>query len=162
MTSCGIFSDILDRKLGDFDPEPPAVSACAWRRPSPGPTVLYFDLRFHGAAVPPRQTPGKVSPEPLVRPSVRPACPARLRRILTPSQRRALEDLASHGATLAADFTDGELRSAFRALARQYHPDRHPESGAVEQARLSRTFASLTDAYRQLITASTDALSLAA
>ncbi len=67
-----------------------------------------------------------------------------------------------HGATLTVDFTDGELRSAFRALARCYHPDRHPESGALEQARLSRVFAGLADAYRHLVTVSTDAMSIAA
>jgi hypothetical protein len=162
MTPCGIFSDILAQKLGDFDPEPPASSAHAWRQPSPGPTVVFFDPRFYGATVAPRWMPGTASHEPCVRPFVRPAPPVRPRRILTPTQQQALEDLVRHGATLGVDFTDGELRSAFRALARRYHPDRHPESEALEQARLSRTFASLTDAYRHLIAASTDAVCMAA
>lgn len=162
MTPSGTFSDILDQKLGDFDPEPPPASAHAWRPPSPGPTVLFFDLRFCGAAVQTGHVPGSASHEPWASPCVRPVPPARPRRILTVAQQQALEDLARHGATLAADFTESELRSAFRALARRYHPDRHPESGALEQARLSNTFASLTDAYRHLMTASTDAVSLAA
>ena len=70
--------------------------------------------------------------------------------MLTADERLAVEQFVSLGATLIGDFTDGELRSAYRTLARQYHPDRHPQSSPVEKARLSRAFSNLCDAYRRL------------
>jgi hypothetical protein len=161
MRQCGSFSDILEQKIGDFEPEPPAACAHEWR-PMPGPTVLYFDSRFYGAQGLPRHIPAGATHRPSVRPLVRPARVVRPQRTLTPIQRQALESFASHGAALATDYTDSELRSAFRTLARRYHPDRHPESGAEQQARLSRTFSGLSDAYRHLIAASVEAVAIAA
>jgi DnaJ-class molecular chaperone len=54
------------------------------------------------------------------------------------------------GAAVPADFSAQELRRAFRTLAHQYHPDRHPACGAAEKARLSQQFIQLHDAYREL------------
>ena len=150
MGHCGAFAEVLQRKLGDFDPEPPAASAYAWRRPVQGPTVLYFDARTYAAAGPSRIPPAAGDGPARVRPFVRPSPPPRPRRILTADERRALEQFVALGAALTADFTDGELRSAYRALARQYHPDRHPQISPFEQARLSQTFSTLSDAYRHL------------
>ena len=150
MSHCGAFAEILQQKLGDFDPEPPAASAYAWRRPVQGPTVLYFDSRFYAAAAPTRTSPAMQHGPARVRPFVRPSPPRRPRRVLTADERRALEQFVTFGARLTADFTDGELRSAFRTLARQFHPDRHPGSNPFEQARLSQTFAAICDAYRRL------------
>ncbi|MEI6667685.1 MAG: J domain-containing protein [Acidobacteriota bacterium] len=82
--------------------------------------------------------------------------------MLTLRQQQAYDDLVKYGASLATDFTESELRSAFRVLARMYHPDRHPDCGPAEQDRLSRTFATLADAYRHLMTSSTDAVSMVA
>ena len=78
------------------------------------------------------------------RPSSRP------KRILSSRERAALDQLNALGAAIGADFTVQELRQAFRALARRYHPDRHPSSSAIEKARLSRQFIQLHDAYREL------------
>jgi DnaJ-class molecular chaperone len=68
------------------------------------------------------------------------------------AQQTAVDCLVAAGATLAGDFSDAELRRAFRLLARQYHPDRHPGAPAAEHARLSRQFASILGAYRELQT----------
>ena len=54
------------------------------------------------------------------------------------------------GGTLHRDFTNAELRSAFRALAREYHPDRHPGSSEFERERLAALFTRLRAAYEQL------------
>lgn len=54
------------------------------------------------------------------------------------------------GAELGRDFSAADLRRAYRRLARTYHPDGHPGVTAGERARLSRTFAALTDHYRTL------------
>jgi hypothetical protein len=68
-------------------------------------------------------------------------------RTLTRSERDALAAFDRLGASLRADFTSAELRSSFRALARLYHPDRHPGSSAAERTRLSASFAALRSAY---------------
>lgn len=75
------------------------------------------------------------------------------RRPLTKVQERALGELIRLGANLTKDFTAGELRRAFRMLARQYHPDRHPHSSDSAKARLSRLFADAAESYRQLMDA---------
>ena len=54
------------------------------------------------------------------------AAPAQPCRRLTAAQWRSLDLFNQLGAGVRADFSAGELRSAFRALARRYHPDRHP------------------------------------
>ena len=76
--------------------------------------------------------------------------PARVKRTLSPRQREALNQLLGLGARLDPDFTLQELRSAFRALAREYHPDHHPDTMPGERARLSTLFVTLRDAYDAL------------
>jgi hypothetical protein len=78
---------------------------------------------------------------------------ARPRRTLTPRQHDALRALWGLGARLGADFTEPELRSAYKSLARRYHPDSHPDGSEAEVARLARIFANLTDCYRLLLSA---------
>jgi DnaJ-domain-containing protein 1 len=84
---------------------------------------------------------GPVQPLPAPRPP----------RQLTVRQQRALDALVALGAELDANFTARELRSAYRALARQYHPDRHPFSSHIEKARLARVFAALNQNHRCLL-----------
>jgi hypothetical protein len=79
------------------------------------------------------------------------AAPARSPRTLSPAQRVALSALVRLGATLTADFTDGDLRTAFRTLARQYHPDTHPAGSEREKAQLARIFADLNAHHRELL-----------
>ena len=71
--------------------------------------------------------------------------------MLTDRQQQALTQLVAMGARLHRNFSDSELKSAFRSLARIYHPDRHPHCSEFEQARLARQFAVLTDAYKLLL-----------
>jgi DnaJ-class molecular chaperone len=70
--------------------------------------------------------------------------------MLSSSQQRALDRLITLGATIDGSFTADELRSAFRALARQYHPDRHPMATAAQRAQLSSVFTELRQAYEDL------------
>ena len=74
----------------------------------------------------------------------------RVRRTLMPHEQRALDYLVGLGASLDSDFTDAELRSAFRALAREYHPDRHPDSSQQQREHLSALFRRLRQAYEHL------------
>ncbi len=71
--------------------------------------------------------------------------------MLTPRQQVALGRLIDLGARLGDDYSEHELRRAFRQLARDYHPDSHPGCNEFERARLSRTFATVHEAYRQLL-----------
>jgi curved DNA-binding protein CbpA len=57
------------------------------------------------------------------------------------------------GARLTADFTAEELRRAYRKLALEYHPDRHPGSTEPQEARLTRILADLNEHHRHLLAA---------
>jgi len=88
--------------------------------------------------------------------AARPAPPP-VRR-LTTTQQHALRRLQRLGAIdLGPGFSDHQLRTAFRALAKRFHPDRHPASGPVEREDLAWTFASVCDAYRELTGAASQA-----
>jgi hypothetical protein len=158
------FEDVLDRTLQGGEA---AVSAA--RGVDPGVTTatafgffLLGDRDRVGAAVTPRPRPHRpVQPEEAPRPSVaHTPCGGgnvrttsqRLRRLscLTPEQHVALGDLQALGASLGVDFTRDELRSAFRALARRYHPDRHPDAVEAAKAELSVLFRRLRAAYTVL------------
>lgn len=80
-----------------------------------------------------------------------PPCVERPRRRLTAVQHDALETLRRAGAhDLQSDYLASELKSAFRRLARQFHPDRHPAANAETHARLAAAFRQVRDAYRAL------------
>jgi hypothetical protein len=79
--------------------------------------------------------------------------PRRVPRLLTRSQHDALNELIALGAPLVRDFTDAELRTAFRDLARQFHPDRHPGCSGAEKTRLAGLFVRAHASYRVLKTA---------
>jgi hypothetical protein len=72
-------------------------------------------------------------------------------RPLSTDELRALDALIRHGASIEPNFTGAELQSAFRSLARRYHPDRHPHAPVGEKARLGTIFADLTSHYRRLV-----------
>lgn len=90
-------------------------------------------------------------PRPAGPPSPSPSSIRKARRVLTPRQQEALGRLVDLGAQLGDDFSEHELRRAFRTLAREYHPDRHPGCTEFDRARLSRTFATAHEAYRLLL-----------
>ena len=81
------------------------------------------------------------------RPSSRALHPS---RELTAAEQRALAAMVALGAKLDEHFTESELRTAYRALARRYHPDRHPHCSGPEQARWAQKFALLCDSYERL------------
>lgn len=59
--------------------------------------------------------------------------------------------LALESAAISStDFSLAELRSAFRQLAREHHPDRHPHATAAEAAQWSGSFADVERRYRRL------------
>jgi hypothetical protein len=139
MQHAASFAQVLDETLagcmGTAEADRPARTYRA-------PQVLgFFDFSAPGP---------QPSPWPRRAPAPPPA--PRVRRALTPWQRIALDELVALGADLSADFTQAELRTAFRGLARQYHPDRFAASSDSEKARLSRLFARAHGAYRTLHT----------
>jgi hypothetical protein len=118
--------------------------------------VLLFTTGANPQPIPPHRIFGAYGPgvRPRMAPVGLPASasrPPRPRRVLSARQQQALEQMVHLGAHLGRDFTSRELRTAFRTLARRYHPDRHPGTSEFEKAKLSRQFATLHDAYRVLL-----------
>jgi curved DNA-binding protein CbpA len=72
-------------------------------------------------------------------------------RALSDREREAMAAFEALGAPLSPAFTADELRRAFRTLARAYHPDRHGDRGAHEQARFGELFTRARAAYETLI-----------
>lgn len=71
-------------------------------------------------------------------------------RVLTAVERQALQVLVRHGARVMSSFSATELRREYRRLARQLHPDAHPECTATELAQLSASFAAVSSSYQIL------------
>ncbi len=63
-------------------------------------------------------------------------------------QTRSAADATILGVTPSA--THDEIKSAYRKLSLQHHPDRHPDASEAEKQALSRKFAEITSAYRRL------------
>ena len=78
----------------------------------------------------------------------RPSTPAV--RSLNPDQRVALTALRRLGARLTDDFDPCQLKAAFRRLALELHPDRHPAADSIHRQWLGTRFAVLCEAYRTL------------
>lgn len=97
---------------------------------------------------PPRHTPAAAG-RPTSRCASSQASP-RLARRLSPVDLQALHAFNRLGANLESDFTARELRSAFRMLARRYHPDAQPGADPIEQARRSLLFGRLVSYHRRL------------
>ncbi len=143
MESAAAFGEVLDDMLGDIAGRIPAEEPASrgWH-PGIGTRPLF---QFEGATALRNAALGNAarSDTPLrsnsshAKPRPRPA------RALSASQRQALDFLNSLGAKLTADFARDELRSAFRALARRYHPDTNP-------AVSGREFAAIRGAYDAL------------
>jgi hypothetical protein len=66
---------------------------------------------------------------------------------LNPEQLKALKYFTGLGVSLALNFSKDELRSAFRKLALQVHPDRQPET---QKEKATRIFQDLKTAYEKL------------
>lgn len=138
------FAEVLDGFLhtpAAAEPEPPPAPT----RPTPMNPFLFSTAyqRIPGSL--PREYAGAAAPASAPRAT-------RAARRLTPVQQRALDGFIGLGATLTSDFTPQELRAAFCALARRYHPDRHPFASAADVTVLARTFTAITGHYELLRT----------
>ena len=71
-------------------------------------------------------------------------------RHFSAAERDALTALRRLGAALADDFDTCQLKAAFRRLALQLHPDRHPDADCDRRRWLGTRFAVLCEAYRTL------------
>jgi hypothetical protein len=176
------FAELLDEKLREAGQRQACWTAAPSGPAAPPHPFLYVTplqpFRASSYPLPPRAVPrpaqsATVRPEPSHRSRPRPAsrattaapesgratavaAPLATGRVLTPSQREALVSFVRLGARLTPEFSESELRSAFRTLARRYHPDRHPTSGDAEKARLARVFADLNAHHQQLLSVFAD------
>ena len=147
------FAEVLEHELelGAYQPDRRASGVSRTRQATAPHPFLFVEPRFFfnatayaalaGAPGAPWHADAFVPARQLPRPS----------RPMAAGQASAFSELDSLGADLRPDFTAGELRSAYRALARRYHPDSHQGSSDVVKARLTRLFADLTEHYRRLL-----------
>ena len=70
------------------------------------------------------------------------------RRRRAPSPERAAA-MFLLGVEASAD--EGEIKRAYRRLARLYHPDLHPAATDGERRTLAERFTAVTEAYRTLV-----------
>lgn len=77
------------------------------------------------------------------RSSLRPGCAASR----TQRERLAIHLLNRLGATLTAAATDDEIRSAYRQLLRQSHPDMHPDASAADRDAHARKLRAIVRAW---------------
>jgi len=136
MRASTTFADVLERALEASQPATHPSGTSPGFRQAPPPPYVFGPRRFHVKSTP----YGGIDDRQPSRPS----------RRLTSREEDALNALVRLGANLRPDFTAPELRTTFRQLARQYHPDRHPASSDAEKARLSRLFADINDHHRLL------------
>jgi hypothetical protein len=148
------FAALLERELemGPARPDRRASGTLPAHQPAAPPPFLFVERRFffnatvYASLASPagaRQTGPSVAAPSLYRPGPP----------LAPPQERPLDEVVGLEASLRTDFTAAELRSAFRVLARRYHPDSHPGSSEAMKVKLSRRFADLTEHYRTLLAA---------
>jgi hypothetical protein len=137
MAPAAAFAEVLEHFVDRYGSGEP-VAARRWH---PGIATRPL-LWLEATAVTPRRAAAPV--DDVARRAPRPS------RRFTRAQHAALDQFAAFGARLPAGFTRQELRSAFRSLARTFHPDHHPAISASEKARLSALFTDLRHAYEQL------------
>ena len=145
------FADVLDETLAVYSTTEglavPPPAATAYTRPvgfflfsaSQPPAIAGPVLKSVAASV--TSQPAEFTPR-----RIRRAAP----RMLSPRQQDAFRRLVELGAEIDVDFTPEELRSAYRRLARRYHPDHHPETSEAERQQLARLFAQASDSYAEL------------
>jgi DnaJ-like protein len=144
------FVEVLDEVLGEGPRSGFQVPGSDVRVPGSGFGVATYPFFWFEQGLKP-SAQRQVSHQPIFE-AAAPPPPRRPRRSLSAKHQQALEALVALGARIDADFTDDELRRAFRGLALRYHPDRHPASTNGEKVRLSGLFAQACDAYEDLKT----------
>jgi hypothetical protein len=133
------FAEVFDEALGRVSADPVRAgrpARLAWGASGPvHPAMPFLFARPLTSAVP--RWPAVPATEP-----------RRPDHAFTDLERRAFDRLLDLGARLELNFSADELRREYRRLAQRYHPDRHTGGSVVEQGRLGRTFAELTERYR--------------
>ena len=161
------FAEVLDATLRGYQPEVTDRPATASFRPTTlPPSPFLFTIADparvgipSGATVATgraAQAGASAHREERVRSAASAAkveAPARPGRRLTSDQQRSLDTFVDAGASIGPDFSADEVRSAYRRLARRFHPDRHPLASDGEKAALSHRFAAITMDYEVLLTA---------
>jgi hypothetical protein len=139
MAPAAAFVEVLEHVVNRSGSGEPAAA----RRWHPGIATRPL-LWLEATAVGPRR--GALSLDSAERRAPRIEAPRRP-RTFSPLQRDAFDRLQAFGARLHPAFTRTELRSAFRSLARTFHPDHHPAMSTSEKARLSATFRQVRRDY---------------
>jgi hypothetical protein len=134
------FAQVLEQFVDQYGSGEPAVAGRLYGR-HPGIATRPL-LWLEGSALEPRRAVSRHS-----RAAATADAEPRRPRVLSREQRAALDRFVALGAHLLPSYTRRELRSAFRSLARTFHPDHHPAISASEKARLSLMFNDVRNAY---------------
>ena len=136
------FGDALDTALGAMPPcEPPSGRGIL----TAGLFAAPFGPWWRGvSAFRPVVEPIVPAADPIAQPATR-------RQPRTPTEHEAFRRFQDAGGALAPAFTVAELKRAFRRLARDLHPDRHPATSEAERNRLGAAFAAVRESYLRLL-----------
>lgn len=146
MPASDLFADLLAAKLQE-EPETGRFTPDAVRT---GPFEPMADLGGYRRAQVGARAPGAPAYVELgTSPPARPRSTTTASE-LSPAQHDALTALRRLGAPLTDRFDAYQLKTAFRRLALELHPDRHPGANSERRACLGTRFAVLCEAYRTL------------
>jgi len=147
------FADVLCSKLADAPPQVASGRPTAPRIASPAWVHRLEPLRVFSAPFVHLRYPHPASAAPAAggipmddsRKATRGGSLARHRR--SPREQIAIALLNRLGANLTDAATDADVRSAYRHLVRETHPDLHPDGDLVTRERRARTLRAAIRAW---------------
>jgi hypothetical protein len=159
VSATAAFDDVLDETLRSLDHAAGTARPQTFINPTdPGVQLLlaggvvYAHVRHPYALPSPERPPDRLQQAPQAPWASQSRFHPTL-RVSTPREREAVLTLERLGVHVGAGTTLADLKRGYRALARRFHPDVHPQVSGQERGRLESLFAEASQAYRVLVAA---------